>query len=120
VDNINVANVWVDLISIICSEREHVLVVAGNFAQYAGSDLCFEDVGHMGKEPANTCIPHWIDYRTVLVLCTGYALLTRAVEGLCSISDRDNPALQFRGSWHVTSFHLCAVNRRFDFSFCAQ
>jgi hypothetical protein len=43
-------------------------VVAGNFAQYAGSDLCVEDVGHMGKKPANTCIPHRIIYRTVLVL----------------------------------------------------
>jgi hypothetical protein len=74
----------------------------------------------MGKKPANTRIPHRIDYRAVLVLHMGYALLTRAVEGLCSISDRDNPALQFRGSWHVTSFHLRAANRRFDSSLCAQ
>jgi hypothetical protein len=48
----------------------------------------------MGKEPANTCIPHRIYFRTVLVLRMGYALLTRAAEGWCSVSSRDDPALQ--------------------------
>jgi hypothetical protein len=86
-------------------------IVSGDFSRSVSSDLCLEDVGHMGKEPANTCIPHRIDYRTVLVLRMGYALLTQAVEGWCSINDRDDPALQIRGSWYVTSFHLCAVNR---------
>jgi hypothetical protein len=107
VDNVNVVNVsngWVDLISIICSECEHVLVIAGNFAQCAGSDLCFEDVGYMGKKSANTRIPYRINYRAVSVLRMGYVLLTRALEGLCGISDRDNPALQFRRRLLVRRF----------------
>jgi hypothetical protein len=69
-------------------------IVSGDFSRSVSSDLCLEDVGHMGKEPANTCIPHRIDYRTVLVLRMGYALLTRGAEGWCSISSRDDPALQ--------------------------
>jgi hypothetical protein len=47
----------------------------------------------MGKELAGTRIPHRIYYRTVLVLCMSYILLTKAVEGLSSVSDRDAPAL---------------------------
>jgi hypothetical protein len=95
-------------------------IVSGNFYRSIISDLCVEDVGHMGKEPANTCIPHRIECRTVLVLRMGYALLTQPVEGWCNIGDRGGPALQIRSSWHVPSFHLCAMNRRFDFSICTQ
>jgi hypothetical protein len=80
-------------------------VVAGNFDQSAGSDLCVEDVGHMGEEPAGTRSPRWIEYRKVLVLRMGYALLTQAVGGLCSVSDCDAPALQIQGSWYVASLH---------------
>ena len=80
-------------------------VAAGDFAQSAGSDLCVEDVGHMGKEPAGTRTPHRIDYRTVLVLRMRYALLTQAFGGLCSVSDRDAPALQIRGFWYVASLN---------------
>jgi hypothetical protein len=80
-------------------------VVAGDSAQSAGSDICAKDVGHMGTEPAGTRIPHRIDYRTVLVLCMGYALLTQAVGGLCSVRDHDAPAFPIRSSWYVASFH---------------
>ena len=84
-----------------------MLLLAGNFAQSAGSDLCVEDMGFMGKEPADTCIPDGIDYRTVLVLHISYALLTRTAGGLCSNSDCDDPALQLRPFWYVTtSLHL--------------
>ena len=81
--------------------------LAGNFSQSAGSNLCVEDMGFMGKEPANTCIPDWIDYRTVVVLHMGYALLTQVTGGLCSNSDHDDPAHQLRLSLYVaTSLHI--------------
>ena len=44
----------------------------------------------MGKEPADTCIPHRVDHRTVAVLHISYLLLTQVIGGLCNISDRND------------------------------
>jgi len=60
----------------------------------------------MGKEPANPCIPHWIDYRTMAVLHLSYVLLTR-IEGFCSIVDRCDRVSHTHGPWHVISLHQC-------------
>ena len=81
--------------------------LARNFSQSAGSDLCVEDMGFMGKEPADTCIPDRIDYCTVLILHMGYALLTQVAGGLCGNSNRDDQTLRLRLSLYViTSLHL--------------
>jgi len=53
----------------------------------------------MGKEPANPCIPHRINYCTVVVLHTSYVLLTRMAEGFCNIRDRCDRAFQIHGAW---------------------
>ena len=60
----------------------------------------------MGKEPANPCIPHWINYRTVAVLHASYVLLTR-VEGFCSIVHPCDRVSHTHGPWHVISLHQC-------------
>ena len=59
---------WLIFIVIICSEREYVLLcfVADNIAHLA-SHPCDKSVGHMGKEPVNTCNPHRADYCMVVV-----------------------------------------------------
>ena len=46
-----------------------------------------ENVGLMGKEPADTFLPHRADYRTVAVLHMSDVLLTWTVGGLSSISN---------------------------------
>ena len=58
---------WLRIITIVCSEGQNVFsesfIVSGDFAQPACSHLCYEDMGNMGKEPNDTCIPHWLDFR---------------------------------------------------------
>jgi len=71
-------------------------IVANNFAEPSCSHLCVEDVGDMGKEPADTCIPHRVDHRTVAVLHMSYLLLTQVIGGLCNISDRNDLPFELR------------------------
>ena len=65
-------------------------IVGNNFAEPSCSHFCVEDVGDMGKEPADTCIPHRVDHRTVALLHMSYLLLTQVIGGLCNISDRND------------------------------
>jgi hypothetical protein len=56
-------------------------IVSENVSQFTCSHLRDENVGHMGKEPANTCIPHRVDYCIVLALIMRHIKLTRMVHG---------------------------------------
>lgn len=94
---------WLDVVVVICSERERFYIVVQDFTQSACSHLCVEDVGNMGKEPANPCIPRGINYCTVAVPHTNYILLTGVVEGFCSIIYRCDQASASNGPWHVIS-----------------
>jgi hypothetical protein len=89
----------------LCSERESC-IVANNVSQSTCSHLCDENVGHMGKEPANTCTPHRVDYCIVLALYMRHHVKLTIVGGLCSHGDHYDPDFQFRDSWHVTSLGL--------------
>ena len=108
-NRVQVGNVvtWLDIVVVMCSERECLISLFQDFAQSTCSHLCVEDVGNMGQELANPCISHWINYCTVAVLHTTYFLLTRVVEGFCSVSGCCDPAFQFKihGPWHVISLH---------------
>ena len=66
------------------------------FAQPICSHLCDEDVGHMGKEPADSCIPHRAYDRTAVNLSISYVLLTRMIGGLYGISDHSCCTFLFR------------------------
>jgi len=64
-----------------------------------------ENVGLMGKEPADTFLPHRADCRTVAVLHMSDVLLTWMVEGLSSISNCLHHAFYHQCFWHVVSSH---------------
>lgn len=75
-------------------------------AQPACSHLCGEDVGHMGKEPIDSCIPHRAYYRTAVVLSISYVSLTRVIGGLCNIGDHSLCIFLSRFPGFVASLHL--------------
>jgi len=81
-------------------------IVVEYFAQPVCSHLCDEDVGHLGKEPVDSCIPHRAYYRTAVVLSISDVLLTRVIGGLCSISDHSFCIFLSRFPGSVTSLHL--------------
>ena len=60
----------------------------------------------MGKESANTCIPHRVVYRTVVGLYMSCVLLTTLIEGLCHIGNRNGRAFLFQDPWHVASLRF--------------
>src|SRR5216683_4845964 len=74
--------------------------------QSPSSHLFDQDMGNMGKKPANTYISHWVVYRAVVVLHISYVSLTPMIGGLCHISNHNSRALWFRVPWHVVSLHL--------------
>jgi len=67
--------------------------------------FCIENVGHMGKEPEDTFLPHRVDYRTVAVLHMSDVLLTWMVGGLVSISN----------CLHNAFYHQCFLFTNFYF-----
>jgi len=76
------------------------------FAQLSFSYLYVKDMGYMGKEQADTCIPHRVEYCTVVTLHISYVQLTRTVGGLCGISDHGDRVFQLLGSRYVALFLL--------------
>ncbi len=60
----------------------------------------------MRKKPADTCIPHWVDYCMYrAVLHMSYVLLIWLIGGLYSIGDCNGRAFRFQGwgSWYAAS-----------------
>jgi hypothetical protein len=76
------------------------------FTQSTCSHLCDENVGYMGKKPADPCIPHRAYDSTALNLSISYVLLTRIIRGLCGISDHSCCTFLSRCSMYVASPHL--------------
>jgi len=60
----------------------------------------------MGKEQADTRIPHRVDRCTVVALHISCVLLTRTVKGLCRIGDHGDRVFQLLGSRYVASLLL--------------
>ena len=64
-------------------------IVTNELVQQACSHLCDEGVGHLGKEPTDTFIPHWIVRRTysnaVMALSTSHSLLTERLETFATL-----------------------------------
>ena len=108
---------WLNIITIVCSECEHVFIFIQPFCQPDRRHICIENVGLMGKEPADTFLPHRADYRTVAVLHMSDVLLTWMVGGLGCISDCLHRAFYHQCFLRVVSLQV--ANQRLT-SFYAQ